>query len=881
VVGGRAEYALLDRHVWASRLNGLRASGLNTVLVSVPWDFHEPRPGHFAFSGDHDLSGFIEAAGAAGLWVVLRIGPNVGAPFGGGGLPGWLAESNQDSGDQPKHREADPAFIAAVSKWWTNLSKSVVPHQPSDTLEPTPENGPLLAVQIEHEWSCGNEEGAQAYLGELIHMIRELGVTVPLLTANGFWQELEGTIETWSDAVDNPKLFANTRQLNVVQPTAPRIVVLTGGAKKPEKLASAMLAVMAAGGMPIVDDAVAGCHRSTTSPAGISEDSCSAMMQGSIIGLDGHVIHDSGGATRIARFGRAFTHVLADLDPSFDPPVLDGNSSSCMLIPRRGNAGEVIFLLGVENDGDNTEQRLVLRDGRSLDCATSSTGHWCLLNVDLAGRGRLDYSNVPIIDLLNRKVLIAYGVPGTRACIGIDGSDIEMFVPEADAESPLVQEHKDFVIVLCTEQQANMIVDDGESVFIGASGLDSDMQPVRGEGVSGIIRIDSDGLFSSFDVKSPARHKSIHEELTWSVAALSQDLDGSSDRFATLNGPTSLDACGVRNGFGWYRIKHQCKEAGKQSLYFPDGPHRLAVYLKGKCIGEFNPTTATSSNVLDVKFDKGENVFTVLAERFGGAAYGNNQIRLAGLYDAIEVVERLKGVRSSVREDVAPIDLFTIRSFIPNASFGDVSSAKAFVWTFTHRKKSALRVESGCAVPGTWLLNETILSRTESGGSGSIRLNPSSTEGLKSGKNELIFRPDSGHDEDAVAMRASVSVYEVIDEIGRDPGAMSFATCKIPDGMIHEFTQLNGAKRKKVTGVPSWNRAELKGVGHGSLAVDISKMTRGLAYVDGRELCMFDSSCMDSLLIPEGSFDNGATIDIFDVNGADPRTINLVTATRS
>jgi len=250
------------------------------------------------------------------------------------------------------------------------------------------------------------------------------------------------------------------------------------------------------------------------------------MMQGSIIGLDGHVIHDSGGATRIARFGRAFTHVLADLDPSFDPPVLDGNSSSCMLIPRRGNAGEVIFLLGVENDGDNTEQRLVLRDGRSLDCATSSTGHWCLLNVDLAGRGRLDYSNVPIIDLLNRKVLIAYGVPGTRACIGIDGSDIEMFVPEADAESPLVQEHKDFVIVLCTEQQANMIVDDGESVFIGASGLDSDMQPVRGEGVSGITRIDSDGLFSSFDVKSPARHKSIHEELTWSVAALSQDLDG-------------------------------------------------------------------------------------------------------------------------------------------------------------------------------------------------------------------------------------------------------------------------------------------------------------------------------------------------------------------
>ena len=877
VVGGRAEYALLDPHVWSARLKSLKAAGFNTVLVSVPWDFHEPQPGHFEFDHDHNLDGFLSAAGDAGLWVILRIGPNVGAPFGGGGLPAWLVEHDESVESQARQREADPAFVSAVSTWWTSLSKHFVHHQPSDTADPCPENGPLLAVQVEHEWSCGNDEGAQAYLGELVHMIRELGVTVPLLTANGFWQELDGTIETWSDLVDEPKLFANTRQLHVVQPSAPRLVVIKGGAAKPAELASAMLKVIAAGGMPIVDDAVAGCHRRTTSPGQGSDGACASTMQGSIIGLDGQVVSGSGGATRIARFGRAFSHVLADLDPSLDSPVLTPDSEASVVIPRRGSGGEVVFFLDSSNPGED-EHKLVLRDGRALDVSALQPGGWCLIDVDLGGRGRLNYSNVPIFELLNSKVLIAYGKSGMRATIGIDGSDIELVVPEADAEYPLVQEHKGFVIVLCTERQADMIVDDGNSVFIGAAGLDSDSKPTLQNDVIGIVQIDSEGLFSSVDMQSVQRNKGPRESLSWSIAELLHDIDGSSDRFVTLNSPMSLDACGVRNGYGWYRVKYDSKESGKKSFYFPEGPHRLSVHQKGKCIGEIGPDSEASSNILDVKCDAGENLLTVLAERIGGAAYGNNQIRKAGLYDVIEVVERLKGARSTVREDVPPIDLFSVRSFIPNASYGDVSSTKAFVWTFTHRKKSSLRIDIGHVVSGTWLLNDTVLCRTEIGGSGSIRLNPSETECMKAGKNELIFRPDEGQEEDAAEMRSSLSIFEIVEEIGREPGALSFAICKIPDGMIHEFSHLNGTKRKKVTGVPSWNRTEVRTSGRGSLLLDVSKMTRGLAFIDGRELCGFDSSCMNELLIPEGSFTNGSTIDIFDVHGADPRTIDLVLA---
>lgn len=881
VVGGRAEYALLDRPTWEARLSSLRGAGFNSVLVSVPWAFHEPRPGHFEFEGDHDLAGFLDAAGKAGLWVILRVGPNVGAPFGGGGLPGWLAEIEQDSGDRSMHREADPAFFEAVSRWWTKLCGKITPFQPAESPGGgNPEEGPLLAVQIEHEWSCGNEEGANAYLGELVHMIRELGVTVPLLTANEFWQEIEGLVETWCDSVGEPKLFSNTRQLHVVQPGAPRIVVIRGAAKNPELLGPAMLKVIAAGGMPIVDDAVAGCHRRTMSPASSEQGSHPSVVPGSIIELSGHIVAGCGSALRIARFGRAFGHVLADLDPVLDSPIFEPGSQKCTLIPRRGSAGEAIFLLSGDED-PRCDLQIVLRDGRRLDTTVPSPGSWCLLNVDLGGRGRLNYSNVPLIDFVADKLLVAYGVPGTKALIGIDGSDIELTVPEESAVFPAIHEHKGFVIVLCTATQAQMLVDDEEGLLFGASGMCLDDEIVPGREAVGVFRINNEGLLESIDVKAHGNRSPARKDLSWSTAALTHDVDGSSDRFSILEGPASLDSCDVRSGFGWYRVRFNSSTAEKQQLHFPEGPHRLLVHQDGKCIAEMAPSKDGGSNIISMKVMKGANTLTVLAERVGGSAEGNCQIQAGGIHEPIEVVERLKGVRSSVRTNDAPIDLFSVRSFIPNVSTGDSSSTTALIWTFTHRKKSAIRIDPGCIISGTWVLNDVPVFRSEAGGTRTMRLDPRLLESMKSGKNELAFRPDPGKEDESNGMRSSMRIYEVIDEIGATPGSISFSTCTIPDGLIHEFKVLNGAKRRKMTGVPTWNRTEVGSRAKASLALDISNMSRGVAFIDGRELGLYDSSIMGELPVPEGALHGGATIDVFDVHGSDPRTIKLVSASQS
>ena len=418
-----------------------------------------------------------------------------------------------------------------------------------------------------------------------------------------------------------------------------------------------MLDVVAAGGMPLVDDAVAGVHRETIAIGGAESGTGTALVPGSVIDMYGQTLSTAGSALRVARFCRSFVHVLADLDPNLDSPVIEPGSRTCSVVARMGNSGEAIFLLG-GSETEACDRRIVLKDGRAIDTSVSLPGSWCLINVDLGGRGRLDHANVPMLDLVARRILVAYGTPGSLAKIGIDGSDLEMTVPSASSPYPDVVEHKNFIVVLCNPEQAASIIDDGDSVYIGARGFDVDGRVVPDPDLEGVIRIDQDGLVESVDVVSGRRRARSRTELAWSTAALTNDVDGTSDRFATLNGPASMDECGVPAGYGWYRVMVRATTTGKRNVHFPEGPHRLVVFTDGKRVAELVPGENDGSNIVDMKFKVGENVLIVLAERVGGADYGNRQVVRSGLYEPAEVLERLKNVRSTRRTDVAPIDVF-------------------------------------------------------------------------------------------------------------------------------------------------------------------------------------------------------------------------------
>lgn len=75
---------------WPLLIAQLAGLGLTHVTVLLPWCEHEPSPGVFDFGeskGERNLGGFIDAAGEAGLRVIVRIGPRVRADLGLAGIP--------------------------------------------------------------------------------------------------------------------------------------------------------------------------------------------------------------------------------------------------------------------------------------------------------------------------------------------------------------------------------------------------------------------------------------------------------------------------------------------------------------------------------------------------------------------------------------------------------------------------------------------------------------------------------------------------------------------------------------------------------------------------------------------------------------------------
>jgi beta-galactosidase GanA len=50
--------------------------------VYVPWNFHEPQPGQYEWSGIRNITRFLDLAQELGLDVILRPGPYICAEVG-------------------------------------------------------------------------------------------------------------------------------------------------------------------------------------------------------------------------------------------------------------------------------------------------------------------------------------------------------------------------------------------------------------------------------------------------------------------------------------------------------------------------------------------------------------------------------------------------------------------------------------------------------------------------------------------------------------------------------------------------------------------------------------------------------------------------------
>uniref|UniRef100_A0A4W3J182 Galactosidase, beta 1 n=1 Tax=Callorhinchus milii TaxID=7868 RepID=A0A4W3J182_CALMI len=172
-ISGSIHYSRIPQYYWKDRLLKMYMAGLNAIQTYVPWNYHEPTPGHYNFTGDKSLEHFLQLCNDTGLFVILRAGPYICGEWDMGGLPAWLLQKKSIV-----LRSSDPDYLASVDRWMSVLLPKVKPFLYQN-------NGPIISVQVENEYgsyfACDYD-----YLRHLVKLFRYyLGNDVVLFTTDG------------------------------------------------------------------------------------------------------------------------------------------------------------------------------------------------------------------------------------------------------------------------------------------------------------------------------------------------------------------------------------------------------------------------------------------------------------------------------------------------------------------------------------------------------------------------------------------------------------------------------------------------------------------------------------------------------------------------
>ncbi|XP_033016218.1 beta-galactosidase-1-like protein isoform X2 [Lacerta agilis] len=172
-ISGSIHYFRVPPAYWKDRLLKMYMSGLNAVQVYVPWNYHEPQPGVYNFSGDRDLEKFLNLVAELGLLVILRPGPYICAEWEMGGLPSWLLTK-----PDIVVRTTDSDYLQAMDRWLEVLLPKIKPHLYHN-------GGNIISVQVENEYgsyyACDYN-----YMRHLLAVFRAyLGKEVVLFTTDG------------------------------------------------------------------------------------------------------------------------------------------------------------------------------------------------------------------------------------------------------------------------------------------------------------------------------------------------------------------------------------------------------------------------------------------------------------------------------------------------------------------------------------------------------------------------------------------------------------------------------------------------------------------------------------------------------------------------
>lgn len=895
IVGGSIHAARLPREEWADRIAAAKQAGLNTIETPMVWSRHEPRPGRFEFSGDNDIRHFVQLAGEAGMHVILRVGPFVGAGYDAGGIPAWLVSQAEV---QP--RTVSGPFLEACSRYFTALAGQIKDLQVTSAGR----GGPILLVQSEHAWTCGNDELAQGYLGELLRYLREAGISVPVINANGLWQAVEGEIECWSGAQD---LLAISRQLTEVHPRHPRLVVdmrigehTAWGEPEPASMAPEAITRAAA-------EALAGVTQFVLNPfaggqafgfsAGRSPRSANAYLttrqdNGALVAADGTRTPAYSVVRRLTMFASRFSRVLAHLDPDDRPVVLApvDEDKGPTVAPARGSQGAVVFIFGKpQKRGKAQTATLLLRDGSTLPAPIASTGtSWCLFDVLLAGRSQLDYCSLCAFAAVG-STLVVFGPIGTAGVVSVNGSPLEVAVPSG--KSPEIHEHEGVCVVVASEEQLDAIQVTDEGVLLGVCGFDEAGEPIATPGGKEYVFIGSDGKQSTRKAAASARRGTPSRALPlrWEASYATLYAAGESPRYAAIDGPADLSALGAPYGYGWYRMQFRSSGAKKVRIAAPASADRLQVFLDGQSCGVLGRGPGAQSE-LTLQLKKAQHSLVALAENLGRPAGGLDLKPRKGLYGELYELAAFKAGRSKIVES-APVELLSFRSPLWEVRVGDVTHPERVAWSFMHRRKSPILVRmADVTCRGLVILNGKPVHFFEPGSDNDLLLDH---EMLSRGNNTLEFAlaadsvsPDRVT-EALNSLSRATSFFEGADTLGGKVD-WAFAAWEPPAATSYDPP---ARPAKDAPPGPAWFRAEFETPeSDRSVVLEIDGLSKGQIYVNGRHVGRYFVSAegkpvpphRECLLPRAWLSDTGVNeLVLFDEHGGDPEKCRLTATRRS
>ena len=885
IAGGSIHYARLPRAEWAGRIAAAKQAGLNTVETPVVWSRHEARAGQFDFTGDNDLRHFVQLVGEAGMHLILRVGPFVGSGYDAGGIPAWLLAQ-----DAVEPRTGNGPFLEACSRYITALAGQV-----KDLQVTSPgKGGPILLVQSEHAWTCGHDDLAHVYLGELLRYLREAGLSVPVINANSLWQSVEGEIECWSGATD---LLAISRQLVEVHPRHPRLIAdLRLGEPtvwgKPEPHAASGEQIVRA-----TAEALAGVSQFVLNPfaggqtfgfgAGRLPGDTDGFMttrhdNGAIVKADGERTPAYSIVRRIAMFAGRFGKVLAHLDPDDRPvAVLPSMEGGPTVVPVRGSQGSVVFVFGEPHKRGRSVQtaRLLLRDGSVLDAPVGSCGtSWCLFDVLVGTRAQLDYCSLCAFGVVGN-VLVCFGPAGSTGVVCINGSPLEASVPAG--KTPEILLHEGVRVVIANEEQLDAIQITDDGVLVGVIGFDEKGGPIATPGGRKYTLLTPDGKSAERTAESVSRRGTPSRQLaaSWEMAGTEEYVTGSSPRYAAITGPSSLSSLGAPYGYGWYRMRFRSTVAKRVRIAAPQAADRLAVFLDGEPVGMFGRGPGAGGEIT-LQLKKTDHTLVILAENLGRPSGGQNIKPRKGLFGDLYELAAFRAGRSKTVEG-APVELMSFRAPLWEVRRGDVTHPERVAWSFVHRKKSPVIIRLGeVAVRGLVILNGKPIHFFEPGADNDLALDQDS---LNRGNNtiELAVAADSVaevHLAEALAELARNTTFlEGKDTLGAKVD-WAFAQWEPPAPTA--FDPITRAP----TG-PVWYQAEFETPEPDrNVILTIAGLSKGQFYLNGRHVGRYFVASGGKAVPPQTEYllprswmyeDGPNELRLFDEHGGDPTKCTL------